>query len=73
MSSGTSDKVEGKVQQGAGTIEKAAGDATNDADLKRRGMMDEAEGKGKEIAGEAKNIAEDMKDKVTDMFKKKDA
>jgi len=41
MSSGTGDKVKGR-------IEKAAGELTNDPNLKDRGRIDEASGKVKD-------------------------
>jgi uncharacterized protein YjbJ (UPF0337 family) len=41
MSSGTGDKIKGR-------IEKAAGELTNDPDLKDRGRVDETSGKVKD-------------------------
>ena len=54
--SGTADKASGRIKQ-------AAGDLTDDDDLKRDGKKDEA-------AGKAKDAVDDVKDKVTDTIDK---
>ncbi len=54
MSDGTTDTAKGKVKQ-------AAGDLTEDRDLKREGKVDEAAGKTKEKVGEA---ADKLKDAI---------
>ena len=46
-----------------GRIKQAAGDLTDDKDLKREGEIDEA-------AGKAKEKADELVDKVTDSVKK---
>ena len=50
--SGEADKIKGKVKQ-------AAGDLTDDKDLKREGKVDEA-------AGKVKDAVDSVKDKLTD-------
>ena len=50
--SGEADKVKGRVKQ-------AAGDLTDDKDLKREGKVDEA-------AGKVKDAVDNVKDKLTD-------
>ena len=50
--SGEADKVKGRVKQ-------AAGDLTDDKDLKREGKVDEA-------AGKVKDAVDTVKDKLTD-------
>jgi uncharacterized protein YjbJ (UPF0337 family) len=54
MSSGTGDKIKGR-------IEKAAGELTNDPDLKDRGRVDET-------AGKVKDGVERGVDKVRDVL-----
>ena len=48
-----------------GRIKQAAGDLTDDKDLKREGKIDEASGKAKEKAGE-------LVDKAAESLKQKD-
>jgi uncharacterized protein YjbJ (UPF0337 family) len=50
--SGEADKIKGRVKQ-------AAGDLTDDNDLKREGKVDEA-------AGKVKDAVDSVKDKLTD-------
>jgi uncharacterized protein YjbJ (UPF0337 family) len=54
--SGETDKVTGRIKQ-------AAGDLTDDDDLKREGRKDEA-------AGKAKSAVDDVKDKANDLIDK---
>jgi uncharacterized protein YjbJ (UPF0337 family) len=49
--SGEADKMKGKLKQ-------AAGDLTDDKDLKREGKVDEA-------AGKVKDVVDNIKDKIT--------
>ncbi len=49
-----------------GRVKEAAGDLTNDDDLKREGKVDQAAGKAKEFADDVKDKAEDVVDKVKD-------
>jgi uncharacterized protein YjbJ (UPF0337 family) len=55
MGDGTADKVKGHLKE-------AAGDATGDADLKREGKVDRAEGGVKDAAD---TVADKVKDAVT--------
>ena len=55
----------GSADETKGRIKQAAGDLTDDKDLKREGEIDEAGGKAKEKANE-------LVDKVTDALKKDD-
>jgi uncharacterized protein YjbJ (UPF0337 family) len=52
---GETDKVKGRVKQ-------AAGDLTDDQDMKDEGKLDEAAGKAKNAAGKAKEKVEDTID-----------
>ncbi len=52
----------GNLDEMKGHLEEAAGDATDDEDLERRGQIDQATGKVKDAVGD---IAESVKDKVT--------
>jgi uncharacterized protein YjbJ (UPF0337 family) len=55
--SGTSDQAKGRVKQ-------AAGDLTDNDDLKREGKADETAGKVKEAIGDAKDKFDDLIDDV---------
>lgn len=55
----------GSADETKGRIKQAAGDLTDDKDLKREGEIDEAGGKAKAKANE-------LIDKVTDSLKEKD-
>jgi uncharacterized protein YjbJ (UPF0337 family) len=55
--SGTADKASGRVK-------KAAGDLTDNDDLKNEGRKDETAGKAKDAVGNAKDKVEDTIDKV---------
>lgn len=48
----------GESDEAKGRIKQAAGDLTDDDDLKREGKVDE-------MAGKAKDAVEDVKDKLT--------
>jgi uncharacterized protein YjbJ (UPF0337 family) len=55
--SGETDKAKGRIKQ-------AAGDLTDNDDLKREGKADEAAGKVKEVVGDAKDKLDDAVDSV---------
>jgi uncharacterized protein YjbJ (UPF0337 family) len=59
--SGNSDQAKGRVKQ-------AAGDLTDDDDLKREGKADETAGKAKNKIDAAKDKASDAVDSVKDKF-----
>jgi len=59
--SGTSDKIEGRIKQ-------AAGDLTDDKDLKDEGERDETAGKVKDKVDDAADKASDGVDKLKDKF-----
>lgn len=61
--SGELDKAKGKVKQ-------AAGDVTDDRDLKNEGKVDEASGKAKGALDEVKEKAEGAVDAIRDKFTK---
>jgi uncharacterized protein YjbJ (UPF0337 family) len=58
------------MDQAKGKVKQAAGDLTDDDDLRREGKIDEAAGKAKDKVGDLKDKAEhvvdEMKDKITD-------
>jgi uncharacterized protein YjbJ (UPF0337 family) len=60
--SGESDQLKGRLKQ-------AAGDLTDDDDLKREGKADEAAGKVKDGAEKVKDKAEDGVDRVKDALR----
>ena len=53
-----------------GRVKEAAGDLTNNDDLKREGKTDQAAGKAKEKLGDAKEKVEDVIDGVRDKVTK---
>jgi uncharacterized protein YjbJ (UPF0337 family) len=53
-----------------GRVKEAAGDLTNDDDLKREGKTDRAAGKAKDFLGDAKEKASDVVDDVRDKVNK---
>jgi uncharacterized protein YjbJ (UPF0337 family) len=55
--SGTTDQAKGRIKQ-------AAGDLTDNDDLKREGKRDEAAGKVKDVIGDAKDKLDDAVDSV---------
>ncbi len=62
--------MDDKFDQAKGRVEQAAGDLTDDDELKKRGKIDEASGKVKEKLGEAKDKIEDVIDEAKDKLKK---
>lgn len=62
----TGDVMSGEKDQAIGKIKQAAGDLTDDEDLKAEGKKDEAAGKVKEFVGDAKDKVEELVDKVRD-------
>ena len=63
MGEGTFDNAKGKVKE-------AAGDLTDDKDLKREGKADQAGAKVKEFAEGVKDKVEDVVDSVKDKLHK---
>lgn len=59
MSDGTTDDIKGRAKE-------AAGDLTDNEDLKREGKADRATGKVKDVLDDAKDKAEDVVDKIKD-------
>lgn len=62
--------MDNDLDQAKGRIKQAAGDLTDNKDLKREGKADVAGGKVKEFFEDAKDKADDVVDKVQDKFKK---
>lgn len=58
--------MEGKVDDLKGRAKEAAGDLTDNDDLKREGKTDRAGGKVKEFLEDAKDKGEEIVDKVKD-------
>lgn len=52
------------LDQAKGRVKQAAGDLTDDPDLKREGKADELGGKVKELVDDVKDKADEMVDKV---------
>jgi uncharacterized protein YjbJ (UPF0337 family) len=56
----------GEMDQVKGRVKQAAGDLTDDADLKREGKTDETAGKAKDKVDKAKDWVNDKIDNATD-------
>ena len=61
--------MEGKFDQFKGRAKEAAGDLTDDDDLKREGKTDRAEGKVEEKVDQAKDKVNDAVGKVGDKLR----
>jgi uncharacterized protein YjbJ (UPF0337 family) len=62
--------VDNKVEQAKGRVKQAAGDLTDNDDLKREGAADKAAGSAKEKVEAAKDKVEDAIDGVKDRLRK---
>jgi uncharacterized protein YjbJ (UPF0337 family) len=62
--------MDNDLDQAKGRIKQAAGDLTDNDDLKKEGKADESAGKAKEFLEDVKDKAEDFVDKVRDKFSK---
>lgn len=60
--------MSGEFDQAKGRVKQAAGNLTDDDELRREGEADESAGKVKEKLGEAKDKLDDAVDKVRDKF-----
>jgi uncharacterized protein YjbJ (UPF0337 family) len=60
----------GEMDEAKGRIKQAAGDLTDDRDLKREGKVDEAAGGLKDKAESAKDWVDDKIDDIRDKAKK---
>jgi uncharacterized protein YjbJ (UPF0337 family) len=56
--------MSGETDQAKGRVKQAAGDLTDNDDLKREGRADETAGKVKEAVGDAKDKFDDVIDDV---------
>jgi uncharacterized protein YjbJ (UPF0337 family) len=62
--------MDNDLDQAKGRIKQAAGDLTDNDDLKREGKVDEKAGKVKEFMDDVKDKADDLVDKARDRFNK---
>ena len=62
--------MDNDLDQAKGRIKQAAGDLTDDDDLKREGKLDEKAGKTKEFLEDVKDKADDLVDRTRDRFDK---
>ncbi len=58
--------MEGKMDEAKGRVKQAAGDLTDNDDLKREGKVDEAGGKVKQTIADIKDKGDELVDKVKD-------
>ena len=63
---GVTDQIEGKVQSGFGSAERAKGDLLDNGKMEAKGSMNELKGDAKQGLGSAKNKLDDAKDTVED-------
>jgi uncharacterized protein YjbJ (UPF0337 family) len=64
--------MDNDLDQAKGRIKQAAGDLTDNKDLKNEGKADEKAGKAKEFIEDMKDKAEGLVDKARDRFNHKD-
>jgi uncharacterized protein YjbJ (UPF0337 family) len=62
--------MDNDLDQAKGRIKQAAGDLTDNKDLKKEGQVDENAGKVKEFLEDTKDKADDVVDKVKDRLNK---
>lgn len=62
--------MDSDLDQAKGRIKQAAGDLTDNDDLKREGKADENAGKVKEFLDDVNDKADDLVDKARDQFNK---
>ena len=62
--------MDNDLDQAKGRIKQAAGDLTDNDDLKREGEVDEKAGKVKEFMDDMKDKADDLVDRARDRFDK---
>ena len=58
--------MSGEADKASGRAKQAAGDLTDNEDLKRQGKKDEAAGKAKDAVGDAKDKVNEAIDKIQD-------
>lgn len=63
--------MDSNIDQAKGRIKEAAGDLTDDRDLKNEGRLDKAAGKGKEIVDKIRDKADDLIDRARDTVRDK--
>ena len=61
--------MDGKMDDVKGRVKEAAGDLTDDDDLKREGKVDRAAGKVKDTLDDAKEKGEDLVDKAREKLR----
>lgn len=62
--SGIKDQVEGKIDEGIGTVKRATGDMTDNTTGEIKGAMQQGKGNTKQTLGSAKNKLDDAGDTV---------
>jgi uncharacterized protein YjbJ (UPF0337 family) len=64
------DEIEGKAEALKGKIKQAAGDLTDDEQLKEEGQVDEAAGKAQDAVGYGRRKVGEAVEKIGDAIKK---
>ena len=64
------DELEGKAEALKGKVKQAAGDLTNDPDLKDEGVVDEAAGKTQDAFGRGRRKVGEAIEDIGDQIKK---
>jgi uncharacterized protein YjbJ (UPF0337 family) len=64
------DELEGKTETLKGKVKQAAGDLTNDPDLKDEGVVDEAAGKAQDAFGRGRRKVGEAIEDIGDQIKK---
>lgn len=63
---GTSDQIQGRIQEGIGQIKEQAGDLTDNPQKQAEGIADQVKGRVQSSAGQAKSAAEDLSEEAED-------
>ena len=61
--------MSGEFDQAKGRVKQAAGDLSDDDEMRREGKTDETAGKAKQAVDDAKDKVEDAIDSVRDKFR----
>ena len=69
--SGTTDKIAGVANQGAGKVKETVGRASGSDELEAKGLAQEAKGKAQKLAGDAKGAIKTAANKAADLANKK--
>lgn len=65
---GARDKVAGQAQEALGKIQESVGEALEDRELTARGVVNRADGEGRQAVGEIKSDVEALKERAKEVL-----